>query len=130
MKKRHSRTKHAGFSIIELLVAIAVISIVASIAQPAYQNYTARARQSEAKAHLAAIYAAEKSFQAENGFYSACLANLGFTPEGAHQYYTVGFTQGFVNASQPPYYDFFQFQNCLTWPGGKVDNNTWFQAKA
>lgn len=37
-----------GFTLIELMIAVAIVSILASIALPVYQNYTIRARVSEA----------------------------------------------------------------------------------
>jgi len=42
-------TKHnAGFTLIELMIVIAIIAILAALAVPAYQNYVVRARVSEA----------------------------------------------------------------------------------
>ncbi len=41
-----------GFSLLELMIAVAIVGIIASIAYPAYQEYVREARRSDAKAVL------------------------------------------------------------------------------
>ena len=45
---RTPRNRAAGFTLIELMIAIAIIGVLAAIAVPAFSNYLARARVSEA----------------------------------------------------------------------------------
>ncbi len=66
--------KQQGFTLIELMIVIAIVGILAAIALPAYQDYTVRAKVSEALANLAEA----KTTIAE--YYSA---NNHFPPAGA-----------------------------------------------
>ncbi len=83
-----------GFTLVELMIVVAIIGILSSVAIPNYQKYQAKARQSEAKINLAAAYTAEASFAAENSTYTSCLSSIGFSVTGSKQYYTIGFSNG------------------------------------
>ena len=56
-----------GFTLVELLVAVAIIGILASMAISNFQKFTVRARQSEAKSNLKSYYIAAKANLAEYG---------------------------------------------------------------
>ncbi|HUP57527.1 MAG TPA: prepilin-type N-terminal cleavage/methylation domain-containing protein [Bdellovibrionota bacterium] len=87
-----SRGKQSGFTVLELMVAVSVVGILAMIAIQSFQGYKAKARNTEAKIALAAIYTAETSFAAESGSFTACLANIGFAPDSRTRYFRVGFS--------------------------------------
>lgn len=86
-----TRSKMSGFTLVELMIVVAIIGILASIAIPNYQRYQARARTTEAKVNLTAIYTAEKSFAVEYNTYSKCIKAMGFEPEG-QTFYAIGFS--------------------------------------
>lgn len=58
-----------GFTLIELMVTIAIISVIAGIAIPAYNGYIETARMTEADNNLAAIRLAEAEYFLENNEY-------------------------------------------------------------
>lgn len=62
--------KQRGFTIIELLIVIAVIGILAMIAYPSYIRYVARARNAEAESYLMALYDAQIQHYTEYRTYS------------------------------------------------------------
>ncbi|MBI3541717.1 MAG: prepilin-type N-terminal cleavage/methylation domain-containing protein [Deltaproteobacteria bacterium] len=84
------KTNQSGFTLVELMIVVAIIGILASIAIPNYQKYQAKARTTEGKIYLAAVYTAEKSYQIEYGSYTSCLNAAGFAPDGTVHYYAVG----------------------------------------
>ena len=67
MKKLH--TRRGGFTLIELMIVVAIIGILAAIAIPNFLRFQLKAKSSEAKTNLAAIRTAEESYFAEYGVY-------------------------------------------------------------
>ncbi len=65
------RTRRGGFTLIELMIVVAIIGILAAIAIPNFIRFQLRAKSSEGKTNLAAIRTAEESYFAEFGTYVA-----------------------------------------------------------
>lgn len=87
-------TNTDGFTLAELMVVVALVGLLAAIAIPNYMKFAARARQAEAKIGLGGIYTAELSFSIEQGSYTECVAQAGFTVTSANRYYSLGFMAG------------------------------------
>ena len=75
-----------GFTLIELMIVVAIIGILAAIAIPNFMTYQAKARQSEAKVGLGGIFTTATSYFAENGTYSVAPSGLGYAPAGSPKY--------------------------------------------
>lgn len=99
MKKVISNPK--GFTLVELMVVVAIIGILSAIAIPNFKKYQAKSKQSEAKIQLAAVYSVEIGANSDFDTFATCIGSLGFDtpPRG---YYAVGFgadeatTRGYV----------------------------------
>ena len=78
------RSLAKGFTLIELMIVVAIIGILASIAVPNFMKFQARARQSEAKANLKGIFTSTKSYFAEYGTFIC--GTGGYAPEKKNRY--------------------------------------------
>lgn len=89
-----------GFTVVEILIAVAIIGILAATVGPKFQGSKRAALYSEAKVNLAALYTVEQSLRLDFGTYTLCLRQIGFNPTsadpGGRRYYLVG-----VNAHHP-----------------------------
>ena len=75
-----------GFTLIELMIVVAIIGILAAIAIPNFIRFQARSKQSEAKTNLKAIFTAQKSYFGERDAYVDTISDIGFSPERGNRY--------------------------------------------
>lgn len=76
--------KNKGFTLIELMIVVAIIGILAAVAIPAYQDYTVRARVTEGLSLAsAAKTAVAETAQSNGGTLPATSAAAGYTPPTA-----------------------------------------------
>ena len=80
--KRLLTKNNKGFSLIELMIVVAIIGILAAIAVPNYQKFTRKAKQAGGKSLLSGYYTAAKATMAEMGIHGGNFPQIGFKPEG------------------------------------------------
>lgn len=100
------RLRSAGFSLVELLIALAIAGLLAMVAYPSYQNSVLRTRRADGIAGALAVQVAEEKFRASCPYYAqtlgstnTCGANAGAStvvasstsPEG---YYNISIATG------------------------------------
>ncbi len=92
--------KQGGFTLIELMLVVAIIGILASVAVPSYMSYLATTRQAEAKGSLGGVFINEQAYYVEFDTYSSFSA-IGFGLGGTAKYYDFTVTAPSGN-SWPP----------------------------
>ena len=83
---RKLRGNSKGFTLIELMIVVAIIGILAAIAIPNFLTYQCKSRQSEAKANLGSIRVGEEAYYAEFDSYSTDQQAIGFSIKGSPRY--------------------------------------------
>ncbi|HTT41109.1 MAG TPA: pilin [Burkholderiales bacterium] len=75
-----------GFTLIELMIVVAIIGILAAIALPAYQDYTIRAQVSEGPTLAEGLKTALAEYYASNGAWPSTHTTVGFAtaPSGSY----------------------------------------------
>jgi len=90
-----------GFTLIELMIVVAIIGILAAIAIPNFLRFQAKSKQSEAKTNLGGIFTAQIAFFGDNNFFGN-FAQIAWAPTGTARYtYYSGAYTGSVSASSP-----------------------------
>ena len=105
VRRCRCRAKARGFSLIELLIAMVIAAILASIAIPSYRTYILRSHRADAKSALLDMASLEERFFSTSNGYSQTPSDLGYTGAlplnvGLNGYYQI--TTLTVVAATPP----------------------------
>jgi len=80
------RKNRKGFTLIELMIVVAIIGILAAIAIPNFLKFQAKSKMSEAKTNLGAIYTGQLSYFGEQNSYGDFNA-INWSPSGTPRYH-------------------------------------------
>lgn len=91
-----------GFTLVELMVVIAVIGILASIVVPSYQDYLRKGRRAAAQSLLMDVAQKQQQYLLDSRSYAADLTTLKVTtPDDVANYYTITMDVG--NGAPPSF---------------------------
>jgi type IV pilus assembly protein PilA len=98
--------KNKGFTLIELMIVVAIIGILAAIAIPNFMMFMSKTKRAEVKYNLEAIFKSEISWFGENNAFSNSFDAIRWQPLGKIYYYTFwggnpGEYQGLSTAINP-----------------------------
>jgi type IV pilus assembly protein PilE len=80
-----------GFTLIELMIVVAIVAILAAVAVPAYQSSVQKSRRSDAITALSGLQLAEEKYRASNPTYGTP-AQVGVSGASSGGYYTIAAT--------------------------------------
>src|SRR5262249_33255941 len=80
------KIRQRGFTLIELMIVVAIIGILAAIAIPNFIKFQARSKQGEAKSNLKSLFTAQRAYFQEKDKYLETINDIGFGPERGNRY--------------------------------------------
>ena len=96
------RTKASGFTLIEVMIVVAIVAILAAVALPSYDRYVKKARRTDAKQALLDFAARQEKYFSTHNLYAGVATDIGYTTvssaspipvsSGATSYYDLTFT--------------------------------------
>lgn len=86
--------KYNGFTLIELMIVVAIIGIISAIAYPSYDSYMKKSKRADAKVGLSKIADKQERFYLQNNTYTTSFAAAGLNTSNISEegYYTFSIT--------------------------------------
>jgi type IV pilus assembly protein PilA len=123
LKKENSMDDEKGFTLIELMIVIAIIGILAAIAIPQFSVYRTRSYNSSANADLRNACTAQEAYFVDNRTYTSTIANITGSPYGLYISDKVVFSQcsgDTVSYTMKAYHTSGNITYSVKGPGGTI----------
>jgi type IV pilus assembly protein PilE len=92
--------QHRGFSLIDVLIAVAIVGILAAIAYPSYQFAVRKSNRAAAESYLGYVVQRQQQYLLDQRSYASGVSTLGVaTPASVTPFYTIAIA---VAAGPPP----------------------------
>lgn len=105
--------RHHGFSLIELMIVVAIVAVLAAIAIPQYRKQIQKSNRTTAKSALLDLARREETYYSTNNSYTLNLTSLGYAnitnntvqvPNSTNPLYTIGFSAPAASGSSATTY--------------------------
>jgi type IV pilus assembly protein PilE len=96
--EQHSIRPQRGFTLIELMIAVAIVAILVAVALPSYQSSVHKGRRSDAMDASVAVLQAQERFRANNPGYATSLAAIGAATTSSKSYYALSLSSVTANS--------------------------------
>lgn len=101
MKLRFAQPLPRGFTLIELMITVAIVAVLAAVAYPSYMDYVRKGKRATAQAALMEVASKEQTYLLDRRQYTATLVDMSFSaPKEIESDYTI--TVAVNNGVSPP----------------------------
>lgn len=96
------KVSHHGFTLVELMIVVAIIGILAAIIYPSYVNNIVKAKRATAESFMFKVASKQAQYQLDARIYALDMATLGYTTLPTEVSKNYGVTVSANNAATPP----------------------------
>ena len=76
----HNSSRARGFTLIEVMITVAIVAILAAVALPSYREHVRKSRRAEAQAYLMAVASRQQQFLLDTRRYAPDITTIGLAP--------------------------------------------------